>query len=65
MILSKNNIKKFEGDPEKIWDMLEGFARYAFNKSHAIAYSLVSFQTAKIWANHKERYLEWVINNSS
>lgn len=56
---------KLGGDPEIIWENIAGFARYAFNKSHAIAYSLVSFQTAKIWANHKERYLEWVINNSS
>ena len=57
--------KKNMGNPEKIWDMLEGFARYAFNKSHSVAYALVSYQAAKIWGNKKEEYLEWLINNTS
>ena len=56
---------KLEGDPEIIWDAMEGFARYAFNKSHAVAYALVSFYTARIWAHYKENFLEWLINNTS
>ena len=31
---------------EEFWDALVNFSRYAFNKSHAAAYSIVSYQTA-------------------
>ena len=30
----------------KIWNEMEAFASYAFNKSHAAAYSLLTYQTA-------------------
>ena len=30
----------------KIFDEMTDFARYAFNKSHAAAYAVVSYQTA-------------------
>lgn len=33
-------------DAEQFWDELLDFAKYAFNKSHAAAYALVSYQTA-------------------
>ena len=29
---------------KKWWDMMESFGRYAFNKSHAVAYSIISFR---------------------
>lgn len=54
-----------DGNPEVVWDKLEGFCKYAFNKSHAVAYAVVSYQMAKVWALHKEDYLEWLINNTS
>ncbi len=31
---------------EKIFDEMTDFAKYAFNKSHAVCYSIISFQTA-------------------
>lgn len=31
---------------EKIWDKMESFAKYAFNKSHAAAYAVIVAQTA-------------------
>ena len=39
-----------QSDIDKFWDELLDFANYAFNKSHAVAYSLVSYQTA--WLKH-------------
>ena len=40
----------------KIWDMMETFARYGFNKSHAVAYSVISYACAFL----KHHYpLEW------
>jgi DNA polymerase-3 subunit alpha len=35
-----------------IFDLIAKFAEYGFNKSHAAAYALVSYQTAYLKANH-------------
>ena len=40
----KNNIERYQADA--IFDLLERFAEYGFNKSHAAAYALVAYQTA-------------------
>ena len=37
---------------EKFWKGLEGFADYAFNKSHAACYGMISFQTAYLKAHY-------------
>lgn len=47
-------------DPAKaaeIFDMMEKFADYGFNKSHAAAYALVAYQTAWVKANHPVVFL--------
>ena len=36
----------------QIFDLVDKFAGYGFNKSHAAAYALVSYQTAYLKANH-------------
>ncbi|MDD9908733.1 MAG: DNA polymerase III subunit alpha [Ahrensia sp.] len=40
-----------------IFDVLAKFADYGFNKSHAAAYALVSYQTAWLKANHPVEFL--------
>jgi DNA polymerase III subunit alpha len=40
-----------------LFDVIEPFADYAFNKSHAYGYGLVSYQTAWLKANHPVEYL--------
>jgi DNA polymerase-3 subunit alpha len=37
---------------DEIFDLLQRFADYGFNKSHAAAYALVAYQTAYLKANH-------------
>ena len=39
-----------DADIEKFWNELLDFAKYAFNKSHAAAYSVLSYYTA--WLKH-------------
>ena len=39
------------------FDIIEPFADYAFNKSHAYGYGLVSYQTAYLKANYPAEYL--------
>ena len=36
----------------KIWDLMEYFAGYGFNKSHSAAYALLAYQTAFLKANY-------------
>ena len=41
-----------EGQAAGIFDLVDKFAGYGFNKSHAAAYALVAYQTAYLKANH-------------
>jgi len=41
----------------RLFDIIEPFADYAFPKSHAYGYGLVSYQTAWLKANHPVEYL--------
>lgn len=41
----------------EIFDLLAKFADYGFNKSHAAAYAVVSYQTAYLKANHPVEFL--------
>lgn len=55
------------GVPEEVassvWAEMEDFAKYAFNKSHAAAYSLVTYQTAYLKCYYEAEFLTAVINN--
>ena len=41
----------------ELFDMIEPFADYAFNKSHSVCYGYVSYQTAWLKANYPVQYL--------
>jgi len=41
----------------EIFDLMEKFAGYGFNKSHAAAYALVAFQTAYFKAHHPAAFM--------
>ncbi|HEY3096714.1 MAG TPA: DNA polymerase III subunit alpha [Acidimicrobiia bacterium] len=42
---------------EKMFDIIEPFADYSFNKSHSVGYGLVAYQTAYLKANYPVEYL--------
>jgi DNA polymerase-3 subunit alpha len=46
----------------EVFDLLEKFANYGFNKSHAAAYAVVSYQTAYLKANHPVEFMAAVMN---
>ena len=46
-----------------IWKKLEKFGEYAFNKSHAAAYSVLTYQTAYLKRYYPVEYICSVINN--
>lgn len=47
---------------EEVWNLLDKFANYGFNKSHAAAYAVVSYQTAWLKANHPVEFMAGVMN---
>ncbi|MFZ5595438.1 MAG: DNA polymerase III subunit alpha [Bacillota bacterium] len=50
-----NNVD--EGIAGQIFDLMEYFAGYGFNKSHSAAYALVSYQTAFLKANYPVEFM--------
>ena len=46
-----------EGKAVEVFELMEKFADYGFNKSHAAAYALVSYQTAYLRANYPTAFL--------
>lgn len=51
----KNGVK--EERALEIWVQLEDFAAYCFNKSHAVCYALIAFQTAYLKAHFPDCYM--------
>ena len=52
-----------ENVAKQIWNEMKDFAKYAFNKSHAAAYSLVTYQTAYLKTYYEPEFLTAVLNN--
>jgi DNA polymerase-3 subunit alpha len=46
-----------EAKAEQLFDLMEKFAGYGFNKSHAAAYALVAYQTAYFKAHHPSAFM--------
>src|SRR5258705_2263882 len=51
------------GKANQIFDLLEKFAGYGFNKSHAAAYAIVAYQTAYLKANYPVEFLCAMLTN--
>ena len=47
----------------KLWETLEPFADYAFNKSHSAAYGMVSYWTAYLKANYPAEYMAALLSS--
>jgi DNA polymerase-3 subunit alpha len=51
------------GFGEELFSVIEGFADYAFNKSHSYGYGFVSYQTAYLKANYPVEYLACLLTS--
>ena len=54
-----------EQDAQTIFELIEPFAGYAFNKAHAVSYAAIAYQTAWFKANHKAPYMAAVLRAAS
>jgi DNA polymerase III subunit alpha len=41
----------------EVFDQMETFARYGFNRSHSVAYAMISYQTAYLKAHYPRQFL--------
>src|ERR1044071_10506960 len=51
---AKNNIDRAKAN--ELFDLIDKFAGYGFNKSHAAAYALVAYQTAWLKTHHRPEF---------
>ena len=51
-----------KGTATHIFDLMEKFAGYGFNKSHSAAYALLSYQTAWLKAHHPAAFMAAVLS---
>ncbi len=56
---AKNGIPAEEAD--RLFDLLEAFANYGFNKSHAAAYAILTYQTAYVKAHFPVEFFAAVL----
>jgi DNA polymerase-3 subunit alpha len=47
----------------EIFDLMEAFARYGFNKSHSAAYALISYRTAYLKCHYPEEFMAAVLTS--
>ncbi|PZR78541.1 MAG: DNA polymerase III subunit alpha [Candidatus Aeolococcus gillhamiae] len=47
----------------ELFELMAHFAGYGFNKAHAMAYGLISYQTAYLKANHPVEYMAALLNS--
>ena len=48
---------------EEIFDLIEKFASYGFNKSHSVAYSVLAYQTAYLKAHFPNEYMASILSS--
>ena len=53
------------GTAQKLWEFIEPFARYGFNKSHATCYALIGYQTAYLKAHFPTEFMAALMNTES
>jgi len=61
--MMRNNIAG--STAQQIWEFIEPFARYGFNKAHATCYALIGYQTAYLKAHFPTEFMAAIMNSES
>jgi len=59
----KQGISKEIG--EKLWELIEPFGDYGFNKSHAACYAMIAYQTAYLKAHYPLQFMVALLNSDA
>lgn len=59
----QNDIK--EETAKKIWDFIEPFAQYGFNRSHSACYAQIAFRTAYLKSHYPLEFMTALMNNEA
>ncbi len=54
-----------KGKVSELFDLIEYFAGYGFNKSHSAAYAMVAYETAYLKANHRVEFMAGLLSTKS
>ena len=54
---TENEVSEANTASEEMFDLIEYFAGYGFNKSHSVAYAMITYQTGWLKANHPVEYM--------
>ena len=57
----KNNVSTAKA--QKLWDLVEQFAGYGFNKSHSAAYALVAYHTAYLKTHYPVEFMSALLTS--
>lgn len=64
--IERGKAKGFDGDKvAELFDIIEFFAGYGFNKSHSAAYALVAYETAFLKANYRTEFMAGLLSTKS
>ena len=73
-IMRKERLRFIEGAREKgfsrevaegVFNLIEPFAGYAFNKAHSVSYAMIAYQTAYLKANYPVEYMIALLTTNS
>jgi DNA polymerase-3 subunit alpha len=51
------------GKAEELWNLIEPFAGYGFNKSHSVAYAMLAYKTAYLKAHHPVAFMAAMLSS--
>jgi DNA polymerase III subunit alpha len=52
-------------DARKLWELIQPFAGYSFNRAHSACYGLIAYQTAYLKAHHPVEYISALLTACS
>lgn len=52
-----------KGEAQKLWALIQPFADYSFNKSHAACYAMIAYQTAYLKAHYPDAFMAAVMTS--
>ena len=56
-------MNRTQADAESIFDLIDRFANYGFNRSHSVAYAMIAYQCAYLKAHYPKHFLSVLLSH--